>query len=61
MSLVVLARQAYRKNKTYPWVFLLVNSILMRFLFLTFSSKDYFRFYIYFEGSLGPTMVLILG
>nr|YP_009002538.1 NADH dehydrogenase subunit 4 [Cherax quinquecarinatus]CDL72615.1 NADH dehydrogenase subunit 4 [Cherax quinquecarinatus] len=41
--------------------FLLVNLILLLVLLLTFSSVNYLMFYISFESSLVPMLMLILG
>lgn len=58
---MVLASQKIFKDKNFPGLFLLVNIVLLFFLVLTFSSTDYLLFYIRFERSLIPTLVLILG
>jgi len=61
ITLVVLARQKILKDNNFPALFLLVNIGLLFFLVLTFSSTDYLLFYISFERSLIPTLILILG
>nr|QFO91027.1 NADH dehydrogenase subunit 4 [Trachypenaeus curvirostris]QUT08448.1 NADH dehydrogenase subunit 4 [Trachypenaeus curvirostris] len=60
-ALVVFSSQKVLKENNYPSVFLLVNIFLLLFLVLTFSSVDYLLFYISFESSLIPTLILILG
>jgi len=61
ITLVVLASQKILKDNNFPGLFLLVNILLLFFLVLTFSSTDYLLFYIRFERSLIPTLILILG
>jgi len=60
-ALVVCSRQKVLKDNNYPSLFLLVNIFLLFFLLITFSVNDYLLFYISFERSLIPTLVLILG
>lgn len=61
IALVVSSRLKVLKDNNYPEIFLLVNIFLLFFLVLTFSSTDYLMFYISFESSLIPTLILILG
>nr|YP_009159609.1 NADH dehydrogenase subunit 4 [Metanephrops thomsoni]AKQ49243.1 NADH dehydrogenase subunit 4 [Metanephrops thomsoni] len=61
MALVVSASQSMHKNNNSPYGFLLVNLLLLLALILTFSATDYLLFYISFESSLIPTLILILG
>nr|YP_009235505.1 NADH dehydrogenase subunit 4 [Metapenaeopsis dalei]AMD15646.1 NADH dehydrogenase subunit 4 [Metapenaeopsis dalei] len=61
MALVVSSSSKVLKDNNYPSMFLLVNISLLLFLILTFSSTDYLLFYISFESSLIPTLILILG
>lgn len=61
MGLVVCARQKVLDRKNFSGVFLLVCRLLMLTLVLTFSSMDFLTFYVFFESSLIPTMILILG
>nr|YP_009563992.1 NADH dehydrogenase subunit 4 [Alpheus inopinatus]QAX91342.1 NADH dehydrogenase subunit 4 [Alpheus inopinatus] len=61
MGLVCLASQKVFDLKNFSSSFLLVSVFLMLSLVLTFSSVDYLTFYIFFESSLIPTMILILG
>ena len=60
-TLVVCSRQKVLKDRNYPSLFLIVNLILLIFLVFTFSATDYLLFYISFESSLIPTLILILG
>nr|AXI98541.1 NADH dehydrogenase subunit 4 [Metacrangonyx dhofarensis] len=41
--------------------FNLCNIVLMTFLFMSFSAKSYLLFYIFFEASLIPILMIILG
>nr|ATD53086.1 NADH dehydrogenase subunit 4 [Coreidae sp. EMHAU-2015-Zz052308] len=49
------------KNKINSLEFLYVCLLLLLFLFLTFSTFNLFLFYVFFEASLVPTFILILG
>nr|ARH54242.1 NADH dehydrogenase subunit 4 [Cteniopus sp. AH-2016] len=60
-SLMLMASEKiYLKNNWYQ-LFLFVLLFLMISLFLTFSSLNLFIFYIFFEVSLIPTLILIVG
>lgn len=59
--LVLYARQKIVNVNNSPGGFLVTNIILCLALTFTFSSIDYLLFYIRFERSLIPTLVLILG
>nr|YP_010868538.1 NADH dehydrogenase subunit 4 [Alpheus brevicristatus]WGU20733.1 NADH dehydrogenase subunit 4 [Alpheus brevicristatus] len=61
MGLVCSASQKVYDFKNFSSFFLLVCVLLVLSLVLTFSSVDYLTFYIFFESSLIPTMILILG
>nr|YP_009128692.1 NADH dehydrogenase subunit 4 [Lyreidus brevifrons]AJR19297.1 NADH dehydrogenase subunit 4 [Lyreidus brevifrons] len=61
ISLVVLGSQKIYDNSNYSSSFLIVNILLLTALVITFSSMDYLLFYISFEASLIPTLILILG
>nr|YP_010757381.1 NADH dehydrogenase subunit 4 [Nephropsis grandis]WEU77724.1 NADH dehydrogenase subunit 4 [Nephropsis grandis] len=61
MSLVVCASQNICKNNNFAFGFLFVNLLLLFALILTFSATDYLLFYVSFESSLIPTLILILG
>jgi len=60
-GLVLLARQIVYKQNNFINIFLLINILLLLFLVVTFRCIDYLSFYIRFEASLLPTLVLILG
>ena len=59
--LVFISRQKVKKSYNFHSRFGVVNLLLLLFLILTFSSLDYLFFYIRFEISLIPTLILILG
>lgn len=61
IGLVCSASQKIFDLKNFPRSFLLVRVFLILRLVLTFSSVDYLTFYIFFERSLIPTIILILG
>nr|YP_009512550.1 NADH dehydrogenase subunit 4 [Sicyonia japonica]AXJ93104.1 NADH dehydrogenase subunit 4 [Sicyonia parajaponica] len=61
ISLVVSSSQKILETNNYFSMFLVVNITLLLALVLTFSSSDYLLFYISFESSLIPTLILILG
>lgn len=61
MGLVVCARQKIYDISSYYKVFLVVSLFLLLRLVLAFSCVDYIMFYIFFERSLIPTVILILG
>nr|UEP15879.1 NADH dehydrogenase subunit 4 [Neocaridina davidi] len=60
-TLVVGSSNKVAETSNYSSLFLLVNIILLASLVLTFSCTDYLLFYICFETSLIPTLILILG
>nr|AYW52202.1 NADH dehydrogenase subunit 4 [Galerucinae sp. 5 ACP-2013] len=60
-SLMILASGKLFKNKDYSYLFLVVLIFLMFSLFMTFSSMNLFVFYLFFEISLIPTLMLIIG
>nr|YP_009509639.1 NADH dehydrogenase subunit 4 [Curtonida isos]AUN45056.1 NADH dehydrogenase subunit 4 [Curtonida isos] len=61
MCLIICSSVKLNFTGNYSSMFLLVNLFLLVFLLLTFSSVDYLLFYISFEASLIPTLILILG
>nr|AUR43934.1 NADH dehydrogenase subunit 4 [Palaemon modestus] len=61
LALVLGASESVKRSGTFSSVFLTVNLLLLLSLILTFSCLDYLLFYICFESSLIPTMILILG
>ena len=61
MGLVICASQRIKDLKKFPSVFVFVNFSLLIRLVLRFRRQDYLFFYICFESSLVPTIILILG
>nr|YP_009114345.1 NADH dehydrogenase subunit 4 [Ariadne ariadne]AHL17247.1 NADH dehydrogenase subunit 4 [Ariadne ariadne] len=59
--LMIMASEGLYKNKYYENFFLLNIILLMIMLYLTFSVTNMFLFYLFFESSLIPTLLLILG
>nr|NP_976147.1 NADH dehydrogenase subunit 4 [Tricholepidion gertschi]AAO40220.1 NADH dehydrogenase subunit 4 [Tricholepidion gertschi] len=60
-SLMIMASESIFRGFFFESLFLFFVVFLMVMLFLTFSSMDLFLFYLFFEGSLIPTLFLILG
>nr|YP_009251038.1 NADH dehydrogenase subunit 4 [Macrophthalmus japonicus]AMY96241.1 NADH dehydrogenase subunit 4 [Macrophthalmus japonicus] len=61
MFLVIISSEQVKKKNMFSGTFLIVNLFLLLSLFLTFSALNYLLFYISFEMSLIPTLILILG
>lgn len=61
MFLIIISRERVKFSKNFPGIFVLVNLVLLLRLLITFSSLNYLLFYISFEMSLIPTLILILG
>lgn len=61
IGLVCRASQKICDLNNFFSSFLVVRIFLILRLVLTFSSLDYLTFYIFFESSLIPTIILILG
>lgn len=59
--LMLLSRHNYKLINYFYEKFCFVLVIIILFLFLTFSSQDLLSFYIFFEGSLIPIYLLIVG
>nr|WLF86374.1 NADH dehydrogenase subunit 4 [Teinopalpus aureus] len=59
--LMIMASENLKKSKFYINFFLLNIIILLIMLYLTFSVVNLFMFYLFFEGSLIPTLMLIIG
>nr|QUT09635.1 NADH dehydrogenase subunit 4 [Tenuilapotamon latilum kaiyangense] len=59
--LVLLASESVKGSNKFYFSFIMVNLVLLLFLMVTFSSISYLIFYISFEASLIPTLILILG
>nr|YP_009045320.1 NADH dehydrogenase subunit 4 [Yoma sabina]AHA03671.1 NADH dehydrogenase subunit 4 [Yoma sabina]USF18062.1 NADH dehydrogenase subunit 4 [Yoma sabina] len=60
-SLMIMASESLYKSSFYDNFFLLNIIILLLLLYLTFSVLNLFMFYLFFEGSLIPTLMLIIG
>nr|AFQ62412.1 NADH dehydrogenase subunit 4 [Meru phyllisae] len=60
-SLMILSSSTIYFSDYYSKIFLFMMVILLMFLYMTFSSMDLFMFYLFFEGSLIPTLLLIMG
>lgn len=59
--LIIIARENLYKINFYVEFFIFNLIFLLLILFLTFSSINLFIFYLYFEGRLIPTLILIIG
>nr|YP_010426655.1 NADH dehydrogenase subunit 4 [Aoria nigripes]USM11441.1 NADH dehydrogenase subunit 4 [Aoria nigripes] len=59
--LMVIASYKLWKINNYPSLYLMMNHFLLMSLYLTFSSMNLFSFYFFFEMSLIPTFILIIG
>nr|APX39499.1 NADH dehydrogenase subunit 4 [Calomicrus circumfusus] len=60
-SLMIMASMKLFKDKNYSFLFLIVLILLMFSLYMMFSSMNLFMFYLFFEISLIPTLMLIIG
>nr|YP_009406987.1 NADH dehydrogenase subunit 4 [Typhlatya monae]ASA39523.1 NADH dehydrogenase subunit 4 [Typhlatya monae] len=61
VALVVKGSQGIKDSSNFASLFLFMNVILLFSLVMTFCCMDYLLFYICFEASLIPTLILILG
>lgn len=59
--LVLMRSQAILDKNNFYKIFVITCCLLNFFLVITFASTDLFLFYISFEASLIPTLILILG
>nr|YP_010737136.1 NADH dehydrogenase subunit 4 [Botyodes diniasalis]WEP25225.1 NADH dehydrogenase subunit 4 [Botyodes diniasalis] len=59
--LMIMASENLYKQKYYVNFFLFNLIFLLIMLYLTFSVMNLFMFYLFFEGSLIPTLMLIVG
>lgn len=59
--LIILSRIKIFLLKIFNYAFRICSISLLLALVLAFSSTDLLRFYIFFEASLVPTLMLILG
>nr|YP_009995501.1 NADH dehydrogenase subunit 4 [Ochthebius uniformis]QNP09956.1 NADH dehydrogenase subunit 4 [Ochthebius uniformis] len=60
-SLMIMASQKIYKMKYHSNLFLFMILMLMISLYCTFSTMNLFIFYLFFEMSLIPTLILIIG
>nr|ARH53787.1 NADH dehydrogenase subunit 4 [Cortodera humeralis] len=60
-SLMIMASEKLLKLNNFSNLFLLVMIFLFLSLYMTFSSLNLFIFYLFFEISLIPTLILIIG
>nr|YP_010472505.1 NADH dehydrogenase subunit 4 [Nipponoharpalus discrepans]UVG42129.1 NADH dehydrogenase subunit 4 [Nipponoharpalus discrepans] len=60
-SLMIMASESINKNNFFMNFFLFLLLMLLMFLYCTFSSMNLFLFYFFFECSLIPTLILIMG
>nr|YP_010535826.1 NADH dehydrogenase subunit 4 [Cerogria janthinipennis]UYB79038.1 NADH dehydrogenase subunit 4 [Cerogria janthinipennis] len=60
-ALMILSSELIMKMMNWENLFKLMVLMLMIFLMLCFSSMNMFLFYIFFESSLIPTFLLIMG
>nr|YP_010956285.1 NADH dehydrogenase subunit 4 [Opecarcinus hypostegus]WMY25249.1 NADH dehydrogenase subunit 4 [Opecarcinus hypostegus] len=61
MFLILIASSRVKFYDKYFFFFSIINLLLLLSLFFTFSAMNYLLFYISFEASLIPTLILILG
>nr|UAM92184.1 NADH dehydrogenase subunit 4 [Geosesarma faustum] len=61
MFLIIISSSQVKIKKKFPSMFIIINLFLLLSLYLTFSTLNYLLFYISFEMSLIPTLILILG
>nr|YP_010329923.1 NADH dehydrogenase subunit 4 [Neocerura liturata]UNP54679.1 NADH dehydrogenase subunit 4 [Neocerura liturata] len=59
--LMIMSSENLYKENYYINFFLFNIIFLMIMLYLTFSMMNLFMFYLFFEGSLIPTLILIIG
>uniref|UniRef100_UPI0030033D91 NADH dehydrogenase subunit 4 n=1 Tax=Hermonassa cecilia TaxID=2673479 RepID=UPI0030033D91 len=59
--LMIMASENLNKMNFYVNFFLFNIIFLLIMLYLTFSTMNMFLFYLFFEGSLIPTLMLIIG
>nr|YP_010620962.1 NADH dehydrogenase subunit 4 [Hebardina concinna]WAX39306.1 NADH dehydrogenase subunit 4 [Hebardina concinna] len=59
--LMIMSSESILRHDYYSGFFLIIVLLLLIMLYCTFSSISIFSFYLFFEGSLIPTLFLILG
>nr|AND96753.1 NADH deshydrogenase subunit 4 [Onthophagus longimanus] len=60
-ALMIMASESLNYKNYFMNFFLFIVLLLLIFLYMTFSSMNLFLFYLFFEMSLIPTLILILG
>nr|YP_007507020.1 NADH dehydrogenase subunit 4 [Delias hyparete]AFN05170.1 NADH dehydrogenase subunit 4 [Delias hyparete] len=60
-SLMIMASESLYKSNYFYKLFLMNVLFLLIMLYFTFSMLNILMFYLFFEGSLIPTLILILG
>lgn len=60
-SLILIARSSVPRSGFKPSWFVTVILTLITLLILTFSTSNIFLFYLFFEATLIPTLILIVG
>jgi NADH-ubiquinone oxidoreductase chain 4 len=60
-ALIIIASSSVRRFKFKPGWFLISLIVLILFLNFTFSRTNILMFYVRFEATLIPTLILILG
>lgn len=60
-SLILIARSSVTRSGFKPSWFVTVILTLITLLILTFSTSNIFLFYLFFEATLIPTLILIVG
>lgn len=60
-SLMIIARTSVNRFNFKPSLFILLVLLLISLLVITFSVSNMFLFYLYFEATLIPTLILIMG
>nr|AQM40014.1 NADH dehydrogenase subunit 4 [Tettigonia chinensis] len=60
-SLMITASESVYRDKFHSNLFQVYVLLLLLMLYCTFSSMSMFSFYVFFESSLIPTLLLILG
>nr|AML25635.1 NADH dehydrogenase subunit 4 [Staphylinidae sp. BMNH 1274679] len=60
-SLMLMSSAKINNNKNYENLFLFMMLMLLLSLFITFAVSNLFLFYLFFEMSLIPTLILIIG
>jgi len=59
-AIIIIARTKIKNEKRNPLIFTVINILLLIILINCFSASNIIRFYIWFEASLIPTIILII-